>query len=261
MDFLDFLKTHSSVSNAFIDDFFGQYNINEPEGYSIDLEVIAKWFKSRKEAILKTLKESYIKNQDYKVVSRRVNGTGRPRAKVMLTPRCFKRLAMQSRTKKSAQIREFYLDIEDVLKRYFIYIVNGLREKQVALLNNQKPKVNPQKGIIYILQAADGVGHYKLGRSDNLKKRLNAYNGDKLDDVQPLFLLETDNLQQVEECVKTFVREYQYRKYKEIYEIDLDMLKEMVHDCAAFAENVHVKKQFKRSMQRTGNYFMAIYKN
>jgi phage anti-repressor protein len=260
MDFLDFLKTYSTVSNAFIDDFFGQYNLDEPEGYSIDLEVIVKWFRTKKEAIMTTLTTSYIKNKDYKVVSKKVNGTGRPRAKVMLTPRCFKKLAMQSRTKKSAEVREFYLDIEDLLKRYFIYIINGLQDKQVALLNNQKPKVNPQKGIIYILQAADGIGYYKLGSSDNLKKRLNAYNGDKLDDVQPLFLLETDNIKQVEKCVKTFMQEYQYRKYKEIYEVDLDMLKEMVHDCAVFSESVHIKKQFKRSIQRTGNYFMAIYK-
>jgi hypothetical protein len=73
-----------------------------------------------------------------------------------------------------------------------------------------KPKINPSKGVIYIIQTSDGIGHYKVGKTINLKKRLTNYNGDKKDDIIPIYIYETDNIDAVEECVKRYAKEYQY---------------------------------------------------
>jgi hypothetical protein len=40
-------------------------------------------------------------------------------------------------------------------------------------------------------------------------------------------------------------KKYQYRKYKEIYEIDINVLKEVMSDCNDFVGNMAIKLQTK----------------
>ena len=68
MNLINFLKTYSKISNKFIDDFFGLYNYEtEKDDYVIDLEIVVKWLKARKDSIKRTLLDSYTKNIDYKI--------------------------------------------------------------------------------------------------------------------------------------------------------------------------------------------------
>ncbi len=68
MDLIVFLKTHTKIKNDFIDDFFGLYDSKDKYNFSINIDSIAKWFKMRKDTIKATLKESYTKNIDYKII-------------------------------------------------------------------------------------------------------------------------------------------------------------------------------------------------
>ena len=47
-------------------------------------------------------------------------------------------MAMQSKTKKSIQVREYYYELEQVIDQYKEYIIQGLQEKIKNLENNQK---------------------------------------------------------------------------------------------------------------------------
>ena len=177
MDLVTFLKTHTKISNSFIDDFFGLYKPQDKYNFSINIDAIAKWFNMRKDTIKDTLKESYKKNIDYKVTKDEPTGKkGKPSETILLTPKCFKLMAMQSKNKKAVQVREYYYELEQVLDQYKEYIIKGLEEKIKTLENNQKPKINPKKGIIYVIATADGIGHYKVGKTVNLRKRLTNYN-------------------------------------------------------------------------------------
>ena len=56
----------------------------------------------RKNTIKDTLTESYIKNIDYKITKNKPTGlNGKPSETILLSPKCFKLMAMQSRTKKA----------------------------------------------------------------------------------------------------------------------------------------------------------------
>ena len=66
-------------------------------------------------------------------------------------------MAMQSKTKKGIEVREYYYELEQVIDQYKEYIIQGLQEKINKLENNQKPKINPSKGVIYIIETADGI--------------------------------------------------------------------------------------------------------
>ena len=259
---MDFLKTHTKISNNFIDDFFSLYDPKDKYNFAINADVISKWFETRIDVIKDTLLHSYKENLDYKITKNKPNGkVGKPKETIMMTPKCFKLMAMQSRTKKAVQVREYYYELEQVVDQYKEYIIKGLQEKINQLENNQKPKINPKKGVIYILETSDGIGHYKIGRTVNLKKRLLTYNANKKDEIVPIYVYETDDVENVEKCIKTYAKQFQYRKYKEIYKTDIDMLKELISDCSEFNEKTNLIIKHKYKGQTGGNYFIAVYEN
>jgi len=262
MNLIEFLKIHTKISNDFIDDFFGLYDPNDKYNFAINLEDIAKWMNTNKSDLKETLINSYNEKIDYKIIKGVSNGMkGKPKDTILLTPKCFKLMAMQSKTKKAIQVREYYYELEQVIDQYKEYIIKGLEEKIKKLENNQKPKINPSKGIIYILETIDGFGHYKVGKTKNLKQRLKQYNGDKKDDIIPLYVYETDNIDEVERCVKSYAKQYQYRKYKEVYKADINMLKDLINDCGEFNEKTNLKIKWRSNKQNGGNYYIAIFKD
>jgi len=262
MELITFLKTYTKINNEFINDFFGLYNAKDKYNFSINLENIAKWMKTNKSDFKETLVNSYKENLDYKIIKGTSAGKkGKPKDTILLTPKCFKLMAMQSRTKKAVEVREYYYELEQVIDQYKEYIIKGLEEKILKLENNQKPKINPSKGVIYILQTADGIGHYKIGKTKDLKKRLNSYNGDKKDDIIPIYIYETEDIDAIEECIKRYGKKYQYRKYKEIYKTDINVLKELINECGEFNEKINLKMKWKTNKQMGGNYFIAVFKD
>jgi len=261
MNLIDFLKTYTKINNEFIDDFFSLYDSKDKYNFSINIDAITKWFAIRKDTIKDTLVNSYKENIDYKIKINKIIGQkGNPSETILLTPKCFKLMAMQSKTKKAIEVREYYYELEQVIDQYKEYIIKGLEDKIKTLENNQKPKINPSKGIIYIIQTSDGVGHYKVGKTKNLKQRLKQYNGDKKDDIIPLYVYETDNIHEIERCVKSYAKQYQYRKYKEVYKADINMLKDLINDCGEFNEKTNLKIKWKSNTQKGGNYYIAIFK-
>jgi phage anti-repressor protein len=139
MNLIDFLKTYTKINNEFIDDFFGLYNPNDKYNFAINLEDIAKWMNTNKSDLKETLVNSYKEKIDYKIIKGKSNGMkGKPKDTILLTPKCFKLMAMQSKTKKSIQVREYYYELEQVIDQYKEYIIQGLQEKIKNLENNQK---------------------------------------------------------------------------------------------------------------------------
>jgi len=263
MDLIKFLKIHTKINNNFIDDFFGLYKPADKYNFSINLEDIAKWMNSNKSDLKDTLLYSYKEKIDYTILKGKSNGLkGKPKDTIMLTPKCFKLMAMQSKTQKAVQVREYYYELEQVIDQYKEYIIRGLKDKIKKLENNQKSKINPTKGVIYIIETTDGIGHYKIGKTKNLKKRLTDYNKDKKDDIIPIFIYETDDIDEVEKCVKLYAKKYQYRKYKEVYKTDVNMLKELINECDNFGKKVNLKMKWKPNNKNINkNHYIAVYKH
>ena len=77
MNLIEFLKTFTKINNDFIDDFFRLYDPNDKYNFSINLQDIAKWMN--------------INKINYKIIKGKVKDT------ILLTPKCFKLMAMQSK--------------------------------------------------------------------------------------------------------------------------------------------------------------------
>ena len=67
---------------------------------------------TNKSDLKETLVNSYKEKIDYKIIKGISNGMkGKPKNTILLTPKFFKLMAMQSKTKKAIQIIEYYYEL------------------------------------------------------------------------------------------------------------------------------------------------------
>jgi len=258
-----FIKQFSKVPDNFISDFFiiakEEYSDNE---IIIDFEIVVKWLNVLKENLKKILVNNFEENFDYTIEKKKkkqLNSRGATIYElILITPNCFKELCMISQTEKAKEVRKYFIEMEKIIKRYFETIKEEMYKKIGLLQINQKPKLNIKGGVIYILKALNSdITLYKLGKTKNLKNRLNTYNTGNANDVEPLFILPVNDIDSVESCVKKACKTHQYRKYKEVYEIDIDVLKDVMSECNDFVNKMafklndkNEKKKFKTNISR-----------
>ena len=127
MDFAEFLKTYSNIDNIFIDEYLKIYDINNDNDiFIVNLENIAIFLETPKGDLKKTLINSYELNKDYVIKKIMTNRRGAPNEEILLSVKCFKNFCMHSKTKKAIKVREYYCDLEELIKKYFKYTLKGL---------------------------------------------------------------------------------------------------------------------------------------
>jgi len=154
------------------------------------------------------------------------------------------------------------LDIESALYKYKNYIIEGMAKKIEQLENNQKPKINSNKKIIYVFRALNTeLTLYKIGKTINSKTRFSKHNSPLANDLEVLFQYETENIDQVETCIKSYMKKSQYRKYKEIYQVDLDIIKQAIKDCDFKISEYNKDIEKSNKKQKGGNIKKTLSDN
>lgn len=276
----DFLNKFSTIPKDFIKDFFiiakEKYSDNE---VIIDFNIVCKWLNIRKDNLKKILLKNFEEKFDYtieKKQKKQINGTGKTTFnEILITSNCMKELCMISQSVKAKEVRKYFIALEKLIKKYFEDIKSQMYKKIGLLEKNQKPKLDIKSGIIYILEAQNtDITLYKLGKSEDIKKRLKTYNTGNANDVEPLFIVKVNDISSVENCIKSLCKKYQYRKYKEIYEIDLEIFKEVIETCSEISDKLakkyndkKIKKKFVNMLSRMKNitlknkYFIYLSEN
>ena len=242
----------------------------------IDLNDIVKWLKVQKGNIKRILVNNFKEHVDYTIekVEKKIKSyRGTTRAeKIMITPDCCKSLCMLSQTEKAKEVRQYFIEIEKTMRKYHNEIEENLKKKIGILKTNQKPKLDIKGGIIYILKALNtDETLYKIGKTENIKNRMKNYNSGNGDTIEPLFILEVKDIYAVETCLKGLLKQYQYRKYKEVYEVDLDIIKRACFECDAVHESFtkflkknttkKINEQFKKLKVKDASLFIIVDKN
>lgn len=271
-----FVQKYSDVPNKFIKDFFNiskeHYNDND---FIINFKNVVKWLNVRKDHLKRLLISKFEKDYDYIIEEKKVinkKGKGANYVEIIkLTPDCFKELCMISQTDKAKQVRKYYLSVEKLMKKYHKYIEEKLLKQIGVLKKNQKSDINIKGGVIYVIKALNSNETlYKLGRSNNIKQRLKNYNSGNANDIEPIFIIEVDDIVKVENCIKNLVRDFRYRKYKEIYEIDINVLKSSIVNCDSLINGFKnilkknrkiIKKQFTLLNKHKDGLFVYVDKN
>ena len=69
-----------------------------------------------------------------------------------------------------------------------------MNKKINQLENNQKPKINVGKKNIYVFRSLNtDLTLYKLGKTINSRSRFNSHNSPMANDLEVLFIYETDH--------------------------------------------------------------------
>jgi hypothetical protein len=172
-----------------------------------------------------------------------------------------------SKAKNAEMIRTYFIEVESLFLRHKDQLIEGLQRDVERLEYNQKPKyaVNKENnydvGYIYVFRASTEKNDIvRIGRTRNLRKRLQSHFSSHADDPNVLFVYKTENVSAVEECIHTFVKKHQYRKRKEVYEVDLEYVKKIVGRCAGIGrlERVFQEKKSK-NLQQEGGYYVAVF--
>jgi phage anti-repressor protein len=120
----------------FVDNFYDIYvEKNNQDKFMINLDKLVLLLKCDKMHLKVTLLNSYKKDIDYTIKNQKSTG-GRPSELIMLTPNCFKRLCMRSKTKKAEEIRTYFIELEKYLDEYKNCIIQSLNKKINCLKNN-----------------------------------------------------------------------------------------------------------------------------
>lgn len=91
---------------------------------------------------------------------------------------------------------------------------------------------------------------HKIGKTKNKNNRFGQYNSGNANDIEPLFVLEVDDLEKVEKCIKNLLEDYQYRKKKEIYQISVNALKTVFIQCESLVKGF--KDYMKKNISKCG---------
>jgi phage anti-repressor protein len=270
MDFETFINKYSFINTKFVKDFYNIIKEDYIERYNeflIDSETLRKWLQINiKQQFNDTIKKSYKKNIDYTIKKeKKSEGSGGHNLEVItLTPEAAKKICLSTNSKMGKPVQQYFLDLEVALYKYKNYIIDGMNKKIEQLENNQKVKINPGKKIIYVFRALNtDLTLYKLGKTINSKTRFSNHNSPMANDLQVLFQYETDNIDQVESCVKAFMKKAQYRKYKEIYQVDLDIIKKTIEHCDVEINetNTEIERRNKKEKQKGGKLINKINVN
>ena len=186
-----FLKQFTTIPENFIIDFFvitkEEYNDNE---LIINFDTVAKWLNVEKKNLKRVLLDNFEENFDYTIdlINKKHENTKRSSKynEIYITPNCFKELCMISLTPKAKEVRKYFIQMEKSIKRYFQTIKDEMFKRIGLLEINQKPKTDIVGGVVYILKALNtNATLYKLGKTDDLKKKLQTYNTGNANDVEP----------------------------------------------------------------------------
>ena len=140
---------------------------------------------------------------------------------------------MISKCEKSNQIRNYYIELEKLLISYKDNIVNDINNQLGIKTNNKKIiEENKDEGIIYILKSdEENQEAFKIGNSKDIENRMKVYNVGKISEMEIVFAVKTENPKEVEKCLKENLKSYQLKKNTELFNVDIDFIKETIKYC------------------------------
>lgn len=263
MKLREFLKKYSTLSNDFIDDFHTIYTLEEEneDDFIINIDTVAKWLSCAKGKLKETLVRTYNKNIDYKVSKEKSGKISKSNKEIiLLTPDCFKRLCLVSKTKKAEEVRTYFIELEKILDKYKKHIISAMKKQIDILENNQKELPNNKGSLVYILKSPKDIdGIYRFGKSDDFKKRLQNYNSSNSDKMEVVLIYETKCAKEVEDCVISQIKKYRYKKRKDFYQVNINIIKELIKSCDKMSLKYKKKIETSKKQEGGGEILNNIY--
>lgn len=222
--------------HLFISSFYCYLNYDKTKDFVVDLDNIWKWlgFSSKFNAI-RMLESNFKIMEDYTESNllqnekrKKSNDGGHNIKKIMMNVRCFKSLCLKARTKKAAQIHEYYIKLEEMIQEVVAeendelklqlklkdteiiqnniqFNINLCRNREKTLIESYK-----NKSVIYLAHISGD--DYKFGITTNIERRVHDHKADFGPSFILLLAFESTFYSKIENKVKTELKDKIYAK-------------------------------------------------
>ena len=142
---------------------------------------------------------------------------------------------MRSNSVKANSVRDYFIIIRKFIQYYHKYFSTNIKKDMLLY----------PKEYVYILLVNKDKNIFKIGKTDDIRHRLQNYatGEDKHPDVK--FIMRVNNKNAVETCVKTLIKRHQYKPNREIYRVDIDIIKNAIFDCGQMHSRYEEFKKIK----------------
>ena len=262
---IDKLKEHFDdeeqklyVSNLFL--YLNYHHIND---FVVNLDNVWKFIGfSNKANAKRLLKQHFTENKDYQKLLIRTdenpqntNLGGRPQETIMLNINTFKKLCLKSNTDNADKIHDYYIKLEMV---YNELTKEQLEENKQKLIEQQqriellehKPNTHGfnsrRAGYVYMINDRSKPGHYKIGMSYDVDKRLSKLNTASSEATLRVFHeVKTYDCETLENIIHKILQPFNIPRRREWFffsnDTELQYALQILHETQAFLNKFDFK--------------------
>ena len=237
-DLKEFLKLFTAVDEQFINEYYTFYEKCDGNNYGIILDDVIKYLDiKKKEKFFVNVKKRFTEDVDY-IVSHVEGKKAQKGDKIVIyhiNLDTFERICMRSNSVKANSVRDYFIIIRKFIQYYHKYFSTNIKKNMLLY----------PKEYVYILLVNKDKNIFKIGKTDDVRHRLQNYatGDDKHPDVK--FIMRVNNKNAVETCVKTLIKRHQYKPNREIYRVDIDIIKNAIFDCGQMHSRYEEFKKIK----------------
>ena len=154
-------------------------------------------------------------------------------------------LLLSSRTKKAKKFVKWITnDVLPLMRQNNIFSsdneitklqqkINELENKNKILLNDLKVEKFPEGAMVYIVEEYDEDNeiYYRLGKTDDMNKRIKIYNTHSIHNKKVAHYVEVPCPLQLESCIKSMLYKYRYKNRKDLFKCSLSRAKKAFTEC------------------------------
>jgi prophage antirepressor-like protein len=111
--------------------------------------------------------------------------------------------------------------------------INELEKKNKILLNDMKVEKFPDGAMVYVVEEYDENNelYYKLGKTDDMNKRIKVYNTHSLHNKNVPYYVEVECPLPLENCIRSMLYKYRYKNRKDYFKCSLNKVKKAFTEC------------------------------
>ena len=111
--------------------------------------------------------------------------------------------------------------------------ISELESKNKLLQNDLKLEKFPEGGIVYVIEYIDTDGeiYYKIGKTDNMNKRIGIYNTHSIHNKKVVHYVEIQCPLQLGTCIRSMLYKYRYKNKKDYFKCVLNKIKNAFEKC------------------------------
>jgi prophage antirepressor-like protein len=111
--------------------------------------------------------------------------------------------------------------------------INELEKKNKILLNDLKVEKFPEGAMVYIVEEydIDNELYYRLGKTDDMNKRIKIYNTHSIHNKNVPHYVEVLCPIQLETCIRSMLYKYRYKNRKDLFRCSLAKAKKAFTEC------------------------------